>query len=657
MRLNPQQAQAVRYTDGPLLVLAGAGSGKTAVITQKIAHLIRDRGYLPERIAAITFTNKAAREMRGRAGKLLGETGKGLIVSTFHSLGLRFLSEEAARVGYRRGFSIFDPRDIRSLLKELLPASAKKDTLENIAWQISAWKSAGQLPDQALESVRGPADVLAAQVYKEYSDRLQRFNAVDFDDLILLPLIALDTNEDIRQKWQGRLRHILVDEYQDTNACQYRLLKRLVGEGGSLTAVGDDDQSIYGWRGAQPENLALLKQDYPALRIVKLEQNYRSVRSVLTAANAVIANNEHLFDKALWSELGAGDPLRVFAANNAEHEAEKVAAEIKYQRMVKKLAYSDFAVLYRSNHQARALEQMFRASQIPYRMSGGPSFFDRAEIKDLLAYLRLIVNPRDDGAFLRVVNTPRREIGLTSVERLAAAAAEKGQSLLATGQQPVPGITPRAAQSLQRFCRWITRFDGSRQSGSEVFDDVLRETEFVQWVKTDAPDRAQGDRRAKAVLDLRKWIDNLETNEPGKPLEKTLHQLSLETSDDDESNDDSVSLMTLHASKGLEFPYVFMVGVEEGILPHEVSLDEGNVAEERRLMYVGITRAQRSLTLSYARTRRRFGEVERGEPSRFLDEIPDELVHWEGKDQPADSEESKLRGRAHLANLKAMFDD
>ena len=657
MRLNPQQHAAMTYVDGPLLVLAGAGSGKTAVITRKIAHLIQRLEYLPEKIAAITFTNKAAREMKQRVGKLLGRQAEGLTVCTFHALGLRFLHEESHRLGYRRGFSIFDPQDGYALLKGILPDILERDSIELIQWQISGWKSGGLLPEQALERARSPLDRVAAEGYRDYVNKLKKFNAFDFDDLILWPSQLLATETEVASKWQQRFRHLLVDEYQDTNAAQYRMLKGLLGERASLTAVGDDDQSIYGWRGAQPENLALLKHDYPQLKVVKLEQNYRSARIILKAANGLIANNPHLFEKALWSELGEGDPIRVMPCDGDEHEAEKIVGEIQYQRFTKKSSYRDFAILYRSNHQARVIEQTLRSHRMPYQMSGGPSFFDRSEVKDLLAYVRLVANPRDDGAFLRVINTPTRGIGSSSVERIAEYAASHNLALVTAAGRgaALAQLTPKAAQAVRRFDQWLGQWQ--QVSVPDLISRIMIDTDYLDWLKRQSKDAMQAERRIRAAEDLASWWRKLAQAMDGEGIDKIVQKIALASDEREEDADDAIALMTLHAAKGLEFPHVFMIGVEEGTLPHRSSLDEGTVEEERRLMYVGMTRAQRSLTLTFAKKRRRRGEVQRGEPSRFIDEIPAELLVWPGDDSQRDEAESRDRGRAHLANLKALLGD
>ena len=411
--LNPRQREAVRHLDGPLLVLAGAGSGKTRVITAKIAHLIEHGGVAARHITAVTFTNKAAREMKGRVGKLLdAEAGRGLSISTFHTLGLNILRRELKAAGLRAGFSIFDEQDVEQLLRELAKKNeADKDTLQRARWQISAWKNDLIDPDTALSNATDDFGGFYAALYGAYQRALRVYNAVDFDDLILLPVSLLRTEPALRERWQNRIRYLLVDEYQDTNGAQYELVKLLVGVRGALTVVGDDDQSIYAWRGARPENLARLRDDFPRLHVIKLEQNYRSTGRILRAANTLIANNEHVFEKRLWSELGPGELLRVVNCRDEEDEAERVISEIIQQRFNSGAPYSSFAILYRGNHQARPFEKALRTQNIPYFISGGTSFFSRSEVKDVMAYLRLIVNPDDDSAFLRIVNTPRREIG------------------------------------------------------------------------------------------------------------------------------------------------------------------------------------------------------------------------------------------------------
>jgi ATP-dependent DNA helicase Rep len=664
MRLNPQQEAARTHVETPLLVLAGAGSGKTGVITHKIAHLIRDRDYLPEKIAAITFTNKAAREMRSRVSKLLKGTDiRGLQVCTFHALGLRMLHQECQRIGLRPGFSIFDSQDSGSLLRDLLPRGSAPELIDNTQWQISRWKGATIRPEQAAEQARSGGEQQVAEVYGQYQDKLRHFNAVDFDDLIMQPVLLMEDIESVRLTWQQRLRYLLVDEYQDTNGSQYRMLKLLLGERGALTAVGDDDQSIYGWRGAQPENLDLLRTDYPDLEIIKLEQNYRSSRTILKAANHLIAHNPHAIEKQLWSELGEGETIRVTPCDDAQQEAERVVTGIIHRRFVAKCEHGDFAILYRSNHQARLFEQTLRSHRIPYVLSGGQSFFERSEIKDLMSYLRLIANPNDDGAFLRVINIPRREIGAGSVEAIADFAASNNLPMSAALERHgcLARLGRRPALKAGQFEQWLGRLrqqaaDGDPQA---VLERVIDDTDYFNWLKRQSKDAAHADRRIRAVDDLRQWLRRLmNSDDAPTSLTELIQQLTLQNNDDDEDEQrDAVRLMTLHAAKGLEFPHVYMVGVEEGTLPHRSSLEEGTLEEERRLMYVGITRAQRSLALTYAKRRHRYGETQACAPSRFLEELPEDLIQWEGKDQQLDETESKQRARAHLDQLRAMLSD
>ena len=648
--LNPQQLEAVRYLDGPLLVLAGAGSGKTSVITQKIAHLVKSGLYAINEIAAITFTNKAAREMRERASKLLGEGGsEGLTVSTFHAMGMRFLETEHAQVGLRRGFSILGEDDSRALIKDLAPKGVSNDVLDRWRQIIGRAKNQGLNPQQALAASQTPREREAAELYASYAQRLTAFNAVDFDDLIALPVRVLETDADIRAKWQRKFRYLLVDEYQDTNDAQYRLLRLLAGDRGTFTAVGDDDQSIYAWRGANPENLAQLGSDYPKLKIVKLEQNYRCAQRILRAANAVIGVNPHLHPKKLWSALPDGDPIRIIARSSDADEAEFVAAEITHKQLVDKCRPRDFAVLFRGNHQARSLELAMRALKLPYHLSGATSFFDRQEIKDVMAYLRLLTNPEDDAAFVRAVATPRRDVGASTLEKLATlplARAAGSPALLAT-------LTPRAARALTAFAE---RLDHWRSLSTSVrpralIEQLIRDTGLAQHWREHSSNPEQANRRQQQVQAFLEWIGDRRENS----LAQLLTQLMLESQDDEPG--DRVRLMTLHSAKGLEFRHVFLVGLEDGILPHVSSIDEGRLDEERRLFYVGMTRAKETLTLSYCRVRSRFGREETPEPSRFLTEMPAAEVRWVGKGEKVQQtvEEKQAAARPHLDAIRALL--
>jgi ATP-dependent DNA helicase Rep len=663
--LNPRQAEAVRYLDGPLLVLAGAGSGKTRVITRKIAHLIGQAGIPARHIAAVTFTNKAAREMKARVGELLhGLDSRGLMVSTFHTLGLNILKKEHQRAGLRPGFSILDEQDVNHLLKELSHRSdADQQVIDQARWQISAWKNDLVDPRRAVSLAADERQLAQAHLYDAYRRALAAYNAVDFDDLILRPVELFREDRELLERWQNRVRYLLVDEYQDTNGAQYEMVKLLVGVRGALTVVGDDDQSIYAWRGARPENLARLQDDFPRLKVVKLEQNYRSMARILGAANQLIANNPHVFDKRLWSELGAGDPLRVLSCKDEEHEAERVVTEILHHKFQHRTDYGDYAILYRGNHQARLFEKALRTLNIPYFLSGGTAFFSRTEIKDLMAYLRLLANPDDDSAFLRVVNTPRREIGPTTLERLSAYASERGCTLLSACEELglEQHVTGRPLARLKEFHHWVWRMarDAEEDHPVQTVRQLLRDIDYESWLLQTSPNDKAAERRWKNVLELMDWLDKLHQDEMrGESLAEMVRHLALMDvleRQDEESGGDRVSLMTLHASKGLEFPHVFLVGMEEELLPHRTSIEEDNIEEERRLAYVGITRAQRSLTMTLAAKRRRGGETLRCEPSRFLAELPENDLEWEGRQGDLSAEQKKQRGSAHLANLKSLL--
>lgn len=667
MRLNPSQQQAVEYVDGPCLVLAGAGSGKTRVITNKIAHLIRHCGYQPRQIAAVTFTNKAAREMKERVGQTLGKKeARGLIISTFHTLGLEIIKREYKALGIKSNFSLFDDQDQIALLKELTfdLLEEDKDLLKQLISTISNWKNDLTSPQQVIGQARTEKEHHFAECYRRYELHLKSCNVLDFDDLISKPTLLLSQNEEVRERWQQKIRYLLVDEYQDTNTSQYQLVKLLVGNRARFTVVGDDDQSIYSWRGARPQNLILLNQDFPKLNVIKLEQNYRSSERILKAANILIANNPHVFEKKLFSELGYGAPLKVLTANNEDHEAERVIGELIAHHFINKTQYKDYAILYRGNHQSRIFEKMLMQNRIPYRISGGTSFFSRPEIKDLLAYLRVLTNPEDDSAFLRIVNTPRREIGPKTIQKLGEWANQRGKSLYQAsfdlGLEQT--LTGKGLEALQRFTRWMD--DIVRVSEREpliAVRDLLREMDYESWLYETSPSTKAAEMRMKNVNQLFTWMSEMiEGDELNEPM--TLNQVvtrftlrdMMERGEDDEDSD-QVQLMTLHASKGLEFPYVFLVGMEEGLLPHQSSIDENNIDEERRLAYVGITRAQRELFFSHSRERRQYGELIRPELSRFLLELPQDDIEWEQQRKVVSAEERMQKGQFALADIKARL--
>jgi len=660
MSLNPQQRAAVEYCDGPLLVLAGAGSGKTRVITEKIAHLIARKHLSPHKIAAITFTNKAAREMRERIGKLVkGEAAQELLVCTFHALGLKFLQIEHAKLNLKRGFSVLDADDSAAIVKDLAPAASKPDQLFALRHLISTAKGNGLAPESAAAQARGAREREAADLYGRYQKRLVAFNAVDFDDLIRLPLALLEADIETRAAWQERLRYLLVDEYQDTNDAQYRLLKHLAGERGAFTAVGDDDQSIYAWRGANPGNLDELARDYPALKVIKLEQNYRCSARILRAANALIRHNPHVHEKRLWSEHREGAPIRVLACKDDEHEAERIAADIAHLQQLHKTPWHEFAVLYRGNHQSRPIEKALRLAQVPYRITGGTAFLERTEVKDLLAYLRLIVNPEDDAAFLRIANVPRREIGATSLEKLGELAQSRHASMLhaAHSDGVLKQLAARPASALAGFVALIDEFAAAmrRVSAAELVEEIVRRTGFAEHLRHDTRDPAALERRLGNLAELADWFRAMQKH--GTRTGDLAAQLALLAHADRDEAGNQVRLMTLHSAKGLEFRFVHIVGVEDGTLPHAGSIEEGRIEEERRLFYVGITRAKERLCLAYASRSRRYGEIIANEPSRFLAELPPDDLHWDGRDEELDAEAKREVAGSHIARLASLLAD
>ena len=668
MKLNPQQQQAVEYVSGPCLVLAGAGSGKTRVIINKIAHLIGKCGYLPKQIAAVTFTNKAAREMKERVAQSIGkESSKGLIVSTFHTLGFDIIKREYKHLGFKANMTLFDEHDQMALLKELTAdlLQEDKELLRTLINRISNWKNDLCSPQQAMTLARDKQEQTFAHCYDRYNKQLRAYNALDFDDLIMLPTLLFKQNAEVRSKWQEKIRYLLVDEYQDTNTSQYELIKLLVGDRARFTVVGDDDQSIYSWRGARPQNMVRLRDDFPALRVIKLEQNYRSSQRILHCANILIDNNDHVFDKKLFSNLGEGEKLQIIEAKNEEHEAERVVGELIAHRFIAKTHYRDYAILYRGNHQSRLLEKILMQNRIPYKISGGTSFFSRAEIKDMMAYLRLVVNQDDDAAFLRIVNTPKREIGTATLEKLGSLAQEKHVSLFEAifDFELIQRVTPKAYDALQKFARWIVELNDEiqRSEPERAVRSMLASLHYEEYLYEYATSSKAAEMQSKNVATLFDWVADMlkgdEFNEPMN-LNQIVTRLTLRDMlerGEEEDDSDQVQLMTLHASKGLEFPYVFLIGMEEGILPHQTSIDEDNVEEERRLAYVGITRAQRNLWFSLCKERRQFGELIRPEPSRFLLELPEDDLQWERDKPPLSVEQQQAKTQSHIANLRAIL--
>ena len=669
--LNSAQLEAVNHVHGPSLVLAGAGSGKTRVITHKIAHLING-GMSANRIAAITFTNKAAAEMRERAKQLAGRGAAEVLICTFHALGVRLLRQQGTYIGLKEQFSILDTDDVTKIMKDCGGATDNA-TARQWQWAISAWKNQGLNAAQALAAASNEDERSSAVIMGRYEERLIAYQSVDFDDLISLPLKLLTEHDAVRQHWQQKLSHVLVDEYQDTNATQYELLKLLVGPRGRLTAVGDDDQSIYGWRGATLDNLKKLPVDYPELKVITLEQNYRSTSAILKAANNVIGPNPKLFPKTLWSDLGEGEPVRVVACDNEDHEAERVVARIQSLRTTSAhKAFKDFAVLYRANHQARVFEKAFRKAQIPYKVSGGQSFFDRAEIKDLCAWLRLLVNNDDDPAFLRAITTPKRGIGHTTLTQLGSFATSHKFSLFEAlfANSIGSALSVRAVGSLHEFGRYVNdmEYRARRIQGAEdakaFMLSWLSDMGYQQHLMDGEDSEKLAAARWTNVMDFVDWMSKrcggtiddtagVTMESEKKTLLEVIQTIALlSTISEREQDQDVVTLSTLHAAKGLEWPHVVLAGVNEGLLPFKTDDDSltpealaQRLEEERRLMYVGITRAQRTLAVSWLMRRKKGREMIAGKVSRFVPEM--------GLDDTTTREDPREKLRALRAEFAA----
>lgn len=661
--LNPEQREAVVYIDGPCLVLAGAGSGKTRVITAKLVHLVETCGFDPKTLLAVTFTNKAAAEMRERVGKMMHrKTASQMTLSTFHSFGVHFLRELAQQghpqVGLRGTFSILDSDDTDGLLKQASGLDDKA-ALKALRSKISLWKNAFVDPAHAAAQAENDMDHGDAKAYGAYQELLSAYNAVDFDDLIMRPVELMDADPAIASLWQNRLRYILVDEYQDTSTAQYRLLKHLVGVRGAFTAVGDDDQAIYAWRGASSENIHQLRTDYPRLHVIKLERNYRSTAAILDAANTLIANNPKMFDKRLKAEAGQGEPIIWSACDEDEDEAEKTVRALMLHRAHNRKRWADYAILYRSNLQSRIFEQFLRKEGVPYKVSGGQSFFDRAEVKDLLAYLRLIANDDDDPAFLRAIAVPRRGVGPATLRTLSEYAAMRQCSLFAaafeTGLET--RLPERSIEPLREFGELINRlrWRGRNEPAVELIQDLLRAIRLDDHY-VEAHDERTAKNKSKNLSDFTRWLlQRAETEQ--KPLMELAQQIALISQlSDREGEQDVVTLSTLHAAKGLEWPHVFLVGVEEGLLPHKHPDEEeespARIEEERRLAYVGITRARETLTVSWCVARKRSKGLDPRDPSRFIAEIGTHQAEEAKKAATPTAHESRGTARALLAQLR-----
>ena len=670
-QLNQRQQQALLSTSGPLLVLAGAGSGKTSVITRKIVYLIREKQLPAKHIVAVTFTNKAAREMKQRVSKIAGQNAtKGLTVSTFHNFGLNFIRREYKTLGMKSNFTIFDDQDSLALLKDLgfKEAESDKALLSKLQNQISQWKNDLILPEQAIAQANEQELLVFAKVYEKYARSMRAYNAVDFDDLILIPTLLLRDNPQVREKWQNKIKYLLVDEYQDTNTSQYELIKHLVGQFGNFTVVGDDDQSIYSWRGARPENLDQLAKDFPKLQVIKLEQNYRSFGRILKAANVLIDNNPHVFEKKLWSDKPYGDPLRVVTCTNEDEEAQKVITEIITRKVrTKNGKYSDFAILYRGNHQAKLFEKALIANKVPYKISGSTSFFGRAEIKDIMAYLRLLTNEDDDNAFLRIANTPRRSIGPTTLEQLGTYAQKRHISLYAAcfemGLEQY--LSGKGLDSVRRFADTISRAADNAKRGDSlgVVHQLIAKIGYHSWLHETSSTPKAAEFRWNNIQELLGWVEKYvdENEHDENPFAAAVANLMLrdmlDRNEEEEENQNQVQLMTLHAAKGLEFNHVYLVGMEEEFLPHKSSIENDDIEEERRLAYVGITRAQQTLVFTLCKKRNKFGEIINCEPSRFLEELPEEDLDWDAKRKPLSESEQEELSNDNISMLKALFNE
>ncbi len=674
--LNPEQLAAVRHTEGPLLLLAGAGSGKTRVITYRIAYLLRQKGVSAEAILAVTFTNKAAREMRQRVEELVGKTAaKGMAISTFHALCARILREEIGLLGYKRNFSIYGAADQVRLIRDLaqnLRQEGQRFDAERVLGVISDAKNRLVGPGEFV--VRQPDDysLLAAEIYPRYQKALKAYNALDFDDLLMLAARLFREHPEVLTRYQERFRYQMVDEYQDTNAAQYQLLRQLAARHRNLCVVGDDDQSIYGWRGADLRNILGFEQDFSGTRVVKLEQNYRSTGTILAAANAVIGHNAKRKAKVLWTAGGAGDPIEYRLVSDEEEEAKSVVEEIQAERFRRQLRWNDFAILFRTNVQSRAFEEQLRYENVPFVLIGGQQFFDRKEVKDALAYLKVLLNPRDEVNLLRILNYPKRGIGETTADRLIQFSGESGRPLWEVLRHP-PAAEEMGEKARQAcgglvalFEKYKARFrqPGSLAGTGKAF---LAEIGLEEEIRRGSDDLAQARRRIENLEEVVNAMAAYEQREEQPTLAGFLEKVSLLDSEEPGRDGkekklarDAVTLMSLHSSKGLEFPIVFLVGFEEEFLPHKKSIHETfDIDEERRLCYVGITRARQRLVLTGARQRKKYGQIQAREPSRFLGEIPGELLHRsENAEKPPISEKDQERlAGSFFSGIKTLLGD
>jgi len=664
-KLNPPQQQAVNHTEGALLILAGAGSGKTQVITTRIVHLLKDKRVPAGNILAVTFTNKAAAEMRERVAAMAGSLASGIVISTFHSLGVRILRRDIRSLGFKPNFSIYSSSDQAGVLRQAMrerDIDPKQCDPDAILWRISAAKNRLIGPRDFKPESSDRIELATAVVYPRYQELLKGFNAIDFDDIIMLSVGLLQSSPAILDHWQEQFRYIMVDEYQDTNASQYLLISLLAQRHRNICVVGDDDQSIYGWRGAEIRNILNFEKDYAGCRVIKLEQNYRSTSSILDAANSVIRNNPIRTDKALWTAAGKGREIDLIVADSEEDEAAKVVESMLLEQFRGKLSWSDMAILYRSNAQSRVFEERLRQERIPYVVIGGQQFYERKEVKDAIAYLKVIDNPSDEASLLRIINFPRRGIGDGTLLHLNQWSMEKGLPLFdvlgRVGE--ISGISESSKKAVAAFHAMmsgvIAGFGKSRlgEQVNTLFNRLRIEDELYRTLN----DAAQARKRIENIEQVVNSLAVYEEHNPNGTLGNFLERISL-MDEDKPSGDDkgqavnAVTLMSLHSSKGLEFSHVYLAGMEENLLPHKRSIEEDpNVAEERRLCYVGITRARQHLTISRCLTRRKYGAIEQRAPSRFLAEIPEHLLN-----AAAGGNEEKSGDSADMAAAAFSFFD
>ena len=634
--LNAQQKEAVTTLDGPIMILAGAGSGKTRVIIQRIAYLIQKKQVPPQQIIAVTFTNKAAEEMRKRLQGILSGKQEGIHLSTFHSLGVGLLRNSIHHLGYRSNFIIYDTRDQFSVIKTIMEDQDFDDSelidAKSVHYEICQAKSTGILPEEFMDQHASQQKQLVGKIFRHYQKTMKGCNAIDFDDILNLTVTLFEEYPEVMDSLTERFRYIMVDEYQDTNHIQYKLLRHLTKRHRNLCVVGDDDQSIYGWRGAEVKNILNFERNYPDVKFIRLEQNYRSTQKILSAANQVISENTQRMPKKLWSEKHVGEKLDWLLADSEEEELEAVTRKIRTKIMQHGRRYLDYSILYRSNFQSRLVEEALREAKIPYRMLGGTSFYDREEIRDALAYLKVIHNPNDEVSLHRIINTPRRGIGKTSLIKAYEYCHEKHLPLFKVMRdaRKYEKIPKDSAFKMEIFTGIISNYKQrfANEVLGTVLKDLLDEIGYLRFLETRSGDAKTRERRIMNVLELQVSVRKFSDKFPEANLQSFLERVSLFTQSDNdpETKADQVSIMTLHSAKGLEFPFVFMVGMSEGVFPNNRAIEEGGEDEERRLCYVGITRAQQELTFSMAKSRKRYGESIKQEPSRFLLNIDPDLL-------------------------------